>query len=106
MIVVVTASLMIVVLTPLLGNVYSLVADVGYFIPRESSVLTFRVLVNNSGSGEWWLRGEDWQNFYAIDGKEPIYYLFPKRSLEACPTFSPIDVATWCPSLTRRTAYK
>lgn len=100
-----TASLMIALLTPLVGNLFSLVANAGYFIPRESSVLTFRVLVDNPGSGEWWLRGEDWHNFYAIDEKEPVYYVFPKRALHACPAFSPVDLATWCPSVTLKAAH-
>jgi len=94
------ASFLTALFTPLLGNLYSLVADVGYFIPRESSVLTFRVLADNPGSGEWWIRGQDRHNFYAIDDKEPIYYIIPKRALHACPTFSPMDLATWCPSIT------
>jgi hypothetical protein len=100
-----TAFCMVLFLTPLLGNVYYLIANRGYFIPSESSVLTFRVLVWNLGSGEWWLRGEDWNNFYAIHDKEWVYFVFPKRALDECPAFSPVDLTTWCAALTKKAAY-
>ena len=96
---------MTLVLTPLVGNLYWLVAGGGYFIPRESSVLTFRVLVPNYGSGEWWLQGEDWRQFYAIHDKEPVYFVFPKRALGQCPRFSPGDLTTWCPQFTQSVPY-
>ncbi|WP_434777935.1 hypothetical protein [Neisseria sp. Ec49-e6-T10] len=35
------------------GNVISLIAARGYYIPEQSSVFTFRVTVDNEGSGEY-----------------------------------------------------
>lgn len=101
-----TSVTMLVLLTPLVENLFSLVAGAGFFVPRESSVLTFRVLVDNPGSGEWWLRGEDRRNFYALDTEEPVYLVFPKRALGECPGFSPMDLASWCPEVTTRSAVR
>lgn len=92
-------------LSPFTSNVWSLITGRGYFIPLESSVFTFKVLVNNPGSGEWWLRGEDSSYFYGIHERESIYLVFPKAAVGDCPQFTVNDLATWCSQFTRRMPY-
>jgi hypothetical protein len=48
-----------------LGNVIMLLYANGYFIPKESSVCTFRATVDNIGNGEYWLYGEDDKYYYS-----------------------------------------
>lgn len=79
-------------------NKWSLWASQGYFIPHESSVYSFKPVVQNEGSGEWWIYGED-ENYYyyAGDGVEPYPYMtIKKRDTIKCPNFSPTDFNTWC----------
>src|SRR5262245_45637687 len=68
----------------------------GYFIPKESSVFTFSATEMNSGSGGWWLRGEDRQNLYALVEDEPRYVVFPKAAIARCHGFVEADPKSWC----------
>ena len=87
---------------PLLENGWSLLtdgplSDGPYYIPDESSVLTFRVTEMNSGSGEWWMYGEDYRFFYAqVDDGRTRYIAFPKSKVKECRSFRAADWTTWC----------
>ncbi len=81
-------------------NRISLVTSRGFVIPSESSLYEFRVLELNSGSGEWWIYGEDKHRYYfAGDGAIPHSYVSIKKDEAAkCPGFNPIAFDTWCTS--------
>lgn len=90
--------------TPFLYNLL-LLPNREFFIPVESSILTFRVTEMNPGSGDWWLAGEDRKNFYAYsESRQFKYHLFPKSKAAECPGFQPKEPWTWCPSFTTNVA--
>ena len=41
--------------TEFIHNIASLIASRGYFIPKESSIFTFSVILENTGNGEYWI---------------------------------------------------
>jgi hypothetical protein len=87
----------ILVWTPVLENLFLLLTGAGFEIPAESSVFTFRVTVMNSGSGEWWIYGEDSANFYGVPDVSDIRYLvFSRAKVPDCPGFVPVSYETWC----------
>lgn len=52
--------------TPVLGNLFSLLTENEYIIPKESSIFTFEATKMNEGSGGWWMYGEDNKKYYAL----------------------------------------
>lgn len=78
--------------TECVSNVGSLIASRGYFIPKESSVFTFSVVLENPGNGEYWIYGED-KKYYYYSGISP--YVFIEKE-NTCPHFNRIDYRTWC----------
>ncbi|NRB73909.1 MAG: hypothetical protein HRU46_06090 [Verrucomicrobiales bacterium] len=59
----------------------------------------------NSGSGEWWLYGEDSNFFYAYGQTDGAHYhAFPKPNLVDCPNIDPLAFETWCESFTQTQA--
>ena len=80
------------------ANQFELLLSRGYIIPAESSVCSFRVVVDNEGSGEFWLYGADEVNVYAQGEGTPRSTYFKMRISEgnACPQFSMHDHRTWC----------
>ena len=78
--------------TEFFSNVGSLIASRGYFIPKESSLFTFRVTLENTGNGEYWLYGED-DAFYYYAGVMP-YAVMAKDV--PCPGLDKLDYRTWC----------
>jgi len=86
--------------TQLWGNLYGMIQDPGYRIPRHSSLLSFKVTVMNPGSGDWWLYGEDGKYHYAYSDSPAIKcHVFPKELVDRCPSFVATDKATWCVEL-------
>lgn len=51
--------------TELFSNLWGVVTDSAYVIPKESSIFTFKVTKSNSGSGDYWLYGKDKNYFYS-----------------------------------------
>ena len=49
------------------ANLWYVLTENGYFIPKESNILCFNATKMNSGSGGWWLYGEDNQFYYALN---------------------------------------
>jgi hypothetical protein len=80
-----------------LGNLWGMTTERLWLIPTVSSVWAFEATQENSGSGDWWIYGEDATNFYHFVGPETEYMLFPKAHVPQCPGFQPQDVSTWCP---------
>lgn len=80
------------------GNTWLLLTGNGYEIPAESSIFTFDATVMNSGSGDWWLYGEDGKNYYQYTGQGSVRYIaYPKVRAINCRGFDPHNSATWCP---------
>ncbi len=78
----------------LFANTYLLLTESSFYIPAESSILSFQVLQQNSGSGDWWLYGVDGTYYYAqSDGDPRGYHLVEKSGLPA--DFEPLDHTTW-----------
>jgi hypothetical protein len=75
-----------------LTNLFCLATGQGYFIPQESTVFTFNALMMNSGSGEWWLYGEDKANYYALTDAEGYYVIDKTNTPE---NFSDLDKDSW-----------
>ena len=88
-------------LTPFTTNFWLVLTGRDFKIPKESSLLTFRVTKMNSGSGEWWLYGEDNDYFYANSRAAGVkYHSFPRSKVDKCPGFDHLDFTTWCDSIT------
>jgi hypothetical protein len=47
-------------------NLWCLLTENGYFIPQESNIFSFDATEMNSGSGGWWIYGEDKKYYYAL----------------------------------------
>lgn len=86
--------------TPVLGNMCSVVTGNGFEIPQESSVWTFRVTEMNRGSCEWWMYAEDDRYFYAQGEIDGIRYIaLPQSQVGQCASFQARDWTTWCREL-------
>jgi hypothetical protein len=93
-------------ITPVARNTWSIITDSpSFFVPKESSVFTFHITAENTGSGDWWLTGEDRKNYYAVDDEVRIYYVFPREQINACPTFNKFVVSSWCVQLAKPVVY-
>jgi len=83
--------------TPLAVNLWFTLTDPVYLIPDESSLFSFKPAVMNSGSGDWWIYGEDTRFYYYFSGDQPVPYLkCSKGEAENCPGFRHDDVSSWC----------
>ncbi|WP_009964977.1 hypothetical protein [Verrucomicrobium spinosum] len=88
------------VATPVMANAMGLAAEKVYIIPEESSLWRFRPTVMNTGSGDWWLYGEDADCYYHFEGsKEVAYHAFKRSDVSQCPDFNPHNYETWCENL-------
>ncbi len=67
--------------TQLVPNLWGLLTEKNYFIPKESNVFVFKALAMNGGSGDWWLTGEDKHYRYVLnlEGDTPQYFKYPKK---------------------------
>ena len=87
--------------TPFSMNCWLVATGRGFEIPDGSSLFRFRVTKMNTGSGEWWLYGEDRDFFYVASEFEGVrYHAFPRARTEDCPGFERLDFTTWCPAIT------
>ncbi|MDR1072075.1 MAG: hypothetical protein LBL45_00140 [Treponema sp.] len=78
--------------TELVHNVGRLIISRGYFIPNESSIFTFSPILENVGSGEWWIYGEDNNNYYYA---AVTPYIIIKKNNQ-CINFDKLNYRTWC----------
>ena len=86
--------------TPLgvgVGNWISMVDRNGFFVPEESSVWTFRETEMDTGSGGYWLYGEDEEAFFAASsvGGYEAYSRITRRAASEVDGFDPLDWETW-----------
>jgi hypothetical protein len=83
--------------TSIFGNLFSLIIEKEYFIPKQSSIFTFNETVGNEGSSDVWRYGEDYSNYYFnLSTFDNDVLFFPKKNIHNCPGFNPEDVTTWC----------
>lgn len=91
------AFLTVLFFTPILGNIFSLIIEKEYFIPKQSSIFTFNETVHNDGSSDVWRYGEDSNNYYFnLSDTNNNVLVFPKTNISNCPGFNSEDIATWC----------
>lgn len=78
-------------------NVWFLVIDTNYFIPKESNIFQFQAILMNKGSGDWWLYGEDRKNYYGLNIKNtnPKYFMIVKDKIIKSPNFDKTNYNTW-----------
>jgi hypothetical protein len=81
-------------LLPTLSNIWYLLIDTQdiYFIPESSSLFSFRPTVMNSGSGDWWIYGEDNRYYYYFEDNIKI----SKQDAQPCRGFLQDNYLTWC----------
>lgn len=91
------ASITLLLFTPVLGNIFSLIIDEEYFIPKQSSIFTFNETVHNDGSSDVWRYGEDFSNYYFnLSNDNNDVLTFSKNNIDNCTGFNPEKVTTWC----------
>ena len=80
----------------LMSNFWLHTTDSDYIIPEESGYSKFISTVMNSGSGNWWIYGEDDNNYYYFVGNESLLYIYISRndSLKIS-NFNKHDYRTW-----------
>jgi hypothetical protein len=81
-------------LFPALSNLWYLAIDTQdvYAIPNGSSLFTFRPTEMNSGSGDWWIYGQDERNYYYFENDIKV----SKQATKVCQAFVANDYTTWC----------
>jgi hypothetical protein len=81
-----------------IGNIWEVITDRRYIIPSESTMLRFKVIRMNEGSGDWWLYGEDDNNYYTMMDatNEKPYLLISKHIAKDCKNFDLLNFKTWC----------
>ncbi|MCK5242069.1 hypothetical protein KAR34_06430 [bacterium] len=75
-------------------NSWLLLIEKENYIPHESNIFHFRPTVMNTGSGDWWIYGEDDKYYYYFFGGGKYNSLI-KEEARKIDGFSPIDVETW-----------
>ncbi|WDF61182.1 hypothetical protein PQ462_07380 [Flavobacterium sp. KACC 22758] len=72
--------------TSIFGNVFSLIIEKEYFIPKQSSIFTFNETIGNEGSSDVWRYGEDYSNYYYnLSTFDNDVLFFPKKNINNCP---------------------
>lgn len=83
--------------THIFSNIFSLIIEREYFIPKQSSIFTFKETVRNDGSSDVWRYGEDSNNYYynlSTLNNDVLY--FSKKNVLLCPDFNPENINSWC----------
>ncbi|WDF64910.1 hypothetical protein [Flavobacterium sp. KACC 22763] len=83
--------------TNIFANIFSLIIEKEYFIPKQSSIFTFKETIQNDGSSDVWRYGEDCNNYYYnLSTFHNDVLFFPKNKTKSCPGFNSKNVTTWC----------
>ncbi|WP_299117416.1 DUF4952 domain-containing protein [uncultured Winogradskyella sp.] len=83
--------------TELFSNLWGLLTGNGYIIPNQSSIFSFKVSKMNEGRGDYWLYGQDQNNYYTTlerDHIEPYAYI-SKDEAESILSFDKTNYNTW-----------
>ncbi|MFD2586009.1 hypothetical protein ACFSQJ_03660 [Croceitalea marina] len=78
-------------------NAWRLLTGNGYDIPVESSIFEFKVTQMNTGSGDYWLYGEDNENYYTkMENRDNVpYKAISKNVASTIQSFKSLDYTTW-----------
>jgi hypothetical protein len=67
-------------------NVWLLLTENAYFVPKESSIWSFEATVLNQGSGNWWVCGEDSRYFYVMRADSGYFFMAKNENRQnPCP---------------------
>jgi hypothetical protein len=94
-----TLFLGLVVFTHFFSNIWLILTDGrDYQIPAGSNIFTFHPTVMNSGSGGWWIYGEDHQFYYYFldENKKDSPLAMSKQKSNTCINFNSVDYKSWC----------
>ena len=94
--VIIILCVLLVTLTSVLGNLFSILTENEFIIPKESSIFTFEATKMNDGSGGWWLYREDYKKYYALsmDSTNMIINI-DKIQAHKFKNFDKFDYKTW-----------
>jgi hypothetical protein len=83
------------IMTHLFSNLWNIIIEKQYFIPKESNIFKFEATKMNNGSGDWWLYGEDKCFYYGLnqDNINPRYFKLKKGDENS--SFNKHDYNTW-----------
>ncbi|MBN6710752.1 hypothetical protein JFL47_13480 [Haemophilus haemoglobinophilus] len=76
----------------------SLAFDPNNYIPSKSNIFFFEPIDIDSGSGGYWLYGEDLYNYYYFIWAGDKGYLYIAKS-NNCKGFNKLDFNTWCSAI-------
>ena len=76
----------------------SLAFDQNNYIPSKSNMLFFEPIDIDSGSGGYWLYGEDLYNYYYFIWEGDKEYLYIAKS-NNCTGFNKLNFNTWCSAI-------
>ncbi|GHU13375.1 hypothetical protein FACS1894161_3280 [Spirochaetia bacterium] len=81
--------------TECFNNLWCILTENGFFIPKESNIFIFNATKMNEGSGGRWLYGEDNKYYYGlnIEGGIPQYYKTIKK--DKFIGFNKFEYKTW-----------
>lgn len=83
--------------TNIFSNIFSLITEREYFIPKQSSIFTFKETVRNDGSSDVWRYGEDSNYYYYnLSTFNNDVLFFSKKNILLCPEFNPENIHSWC----------
>ncbi len=75
------------------SNALMMLMDRINFISSESSIFSFEPYEINEGSSNYWIYGEDGENYYYFSYEPAAPYVFIPKS-NTCPSFDRLDHAT------------
>lgn len=76
----------------------SLAFDPNNYIPSKSNIFFFTPIDIDSGSGGYWLYGEDLNNYYYFIWEGDKEYLYISKS-NNCIEFNKLNFNTWCSAI-------
>ncbi|WP_240996600.1 hypothetical protein [Pseudomonas viridiflava] len=81
--------------TNFFSNAFMMLMDGNNFIPKESSVFSFKPYEINQGSSNYWVYGEDGESYYYFSYGSTLAYILASKK-NSCPKFDRQDYLTWC----------
>lgn len=85
----------LVLLTSVFSNALMMLKDRINFISSEFSIFSLEPYEINEESSNYWIYGEDGENYYYFSYEPAALYVFIPKS-NTCPSFDRLDHATWC----------
>lgn len=81
----------------IIDNLWGLLTEKNFIIPKKSNILQFKPTLLNDGSSNWWVYGEDKHYYYYFLGSDSVlYYFSEKMDSDGCVGFKALDYKSWC----------